>query len=876
RWTCLPPEPRSTLKSSDTPDVCRCNSIDVFWSAFNAEQADLRNHTDLSDDHCTYYNNTRTVVCSGSQVIEVPTLKTLIEEVNTMIFDETNIKCLEEQAATERLPKSRGLGFTNGALSEIKPGFLAEIRTNELTLSNNSLSEWNFSWFASENSSNITSINLAQNFIQFLPNPEVGPEFVLPHLNTLTLSDNPLLVIPPDLFKPLTHSPVKCLGLRNCCLENFGKDDNNNITSSLKFLRHLESLDLSNNPRLTSYKLSRFLSPLRGRRLHTLVLSGNGYVTVPYSALETVSSSLENLDLHSSSFSCLDNSSFPYLPRLRILNLDFSRISSLLPGTFDSTPNLESLSLQSNHFLNIPPALRLPTLKELNFKGNPRIEDEHEECAFLLENDSFRGMTGLEYLNLAETPLQHIYTGQFLGMRSLQSLTLTRCLIRTIEPGAFATLENLHALYLNSNLLELLDNNSFSGLHNLTILNLNDNDITLTRPYPSPVIPLVASEVQSHKKSVERYNGERYDEQSGEKENYLGSETSFSTSPRPFSMLKKLQKLFLASNRIGELIPVFDDLESLTFLDLKRNVVYDWTKRVLQFNLNLSKLDLEDNRLTSFTDAMIQDFNNENLIEINIKMNSFICSCSLYDAQEKLNSENFVDYEGYTCTVEDTFPEEHRLFTDDPGDCSPEAPDDSKSSKTSNVFLVVASIGLVTTALAAAFVFRRKRLRNGDSIDAKREEIQTKISYQYDVFICYAATDKKWVFNTLLPVFENTFGLQVCVHERDFEPGDMIVENISSSISKSRKVLFVVSPASISSHWCRLELDYTRVSSVNEGTNKLIMLQKEAVPPEDQPQNLRHILNTRTYIEWTEDSRVQALAWTKLRRVLTKQRGSAK
>ena len=72
----------------------------------------------------------------------------------------------------------------------------------------------------------------------------------------------------------------------------------------------------------------------------------------------------------------------------------------------------------------------------------------------------------------------------------------------------------------------------------------------------------------------------------------------------------------------------------------------------------------------------------------------------------------------------------------------------------------------------------------------------------------------------------------------------------------------------VRSEWCILELDIANYESVASNNSKLIILQKEEVPLEMQPQNLRSLLQTRTYIAWSEDEEGQKTFWPKIQRAV--------
>ncbi|XP_060891850.1 uncharacterized protein LOC132972782 isoform X3 [Labrus mixtus] len=73
----------------------------------------------------------------------------------------------------------------------------------------------------------------------------------------------------------------------------------------------------------------------------------------------------------------------------------------------------------------------------------------------------------------------------------------------------------------------------------------------------------------------------------------------------------------------------------------------------------------------------------------------------------------------------------------------------------------------------------------------------------YHVFISYSSTDYQWT-HFLIEQLES-FGLQVCYHERDFIPVRTVLENMSDCIQESQKVLLVLSSEFVRSRWCLLE-----------------------------------------------------------------------
>ena len=47
-----------------------------------------------------------------------------------------------------------------------------------------------------------------------------------------------------------------------------------------------------------------------------------------------------------------------------------------------------------------------------------------------------------------------------------------------------------------------------------------------------------------------------------------------------------------------------------------------------------------------------------------------------------------------------------------------------------------------------------------------------KRAHQYDAFVSYNANDEGWVLGELLPKLEDEQGWRLCLHHRDFQPGE--------------------------------------------------------------------------------------------------------
>lgn len=78
--------------------------------------------------------------------------------------------------------------------------------------------------------------------------------------------------------------------------------------------------------------------------------------------------------------------------------------------------------------------------------------------------------------------------------------------------------------------------------------------------------------------------------------------------------------------------------------------------------------------------------------------------------------------------------------------------------------------------------------------------------FTYDVFVSYSDKDRNWVLDEFIPNIEKRAEINICLHERDFQVGLSILENIIQCMDMSRSLLLVVSESFLKSNWCAFEM----------------------------------------------------------------------
>lgn len=117
--------------------------------------------------------------------------------------------------------------------------------------------------------------------------------------------------------------------------------------------------------------------------------------------------------------------------------------------------------------------------------------------------------------------------------------------------------------------------------------------------------------------------------------------------------------------------------------------------------------------------------------------------------------------------------------------------------------------------------------------------------YKYDVFVTFSNQDLNWVNKELLPLLEK-HKLNYCIHDRDFEIGKPVVDNMADSVYTSRKVLAIMSHNYMSSKFCRGELEMALYRSTEMGDASVIVMRIDGVDRSKLPKALRN----RTFLDY--------------------------
>uniref|UniRef100_A0A1A9V422 TIR domain-containing protein n=1 Tax=Glossina austeni TaxID=7395 RepID=A0A1A9V422_GLOAU len=176
------------------------------------------------------------------------------------------------------------------------------------------------------------------------------------------------------------------------------------------------------------------------------------------------------------------------------------------------------------------------------------------------------------------------------------------------------------------------------------------------------------------------------------------------------------------------------------------------------------------------------------------------------------------------------------------------------------------------TSLRSATLLSRAFKKRADKFIISAHNCPNMI---YDLFISYCQSDRNWILQELLPNIEDTNEISLCLHERDFQIGVTILDNIMSCMDRSRAIMLLISSNFLLSHWCQFEMYLAQHSIFDASKNHLIIVFLEDIPKVKRPKTLQYLMQIKTYIKWPRDgknttrlSEERKIFWKRLKRAL--------
>lgn len=121
---------------------------------------------------------------------------------------------------------------------------------------------------------------------------------------------------------------------------------------------------------------------------------------------------------------------------------------------------------------------------------------------------------------------------------------------------------------------------------------------------------------------------------------------------------------------------------------------------------------------------------------------------------------------------------------------------------------------------------------------------------KYHIFLSYKTENRDRRIAIQIDRLLRGKGYQCCLHERDFLPGNAIVDNIDKNIERSIKVVFLLSENSSASEWCQYELTMTETFHIQNKGYKPIILKLDQCKLPDAIKRYTYLSADRPTEEW--------------------------
>jgi len=286
---------------------------------------------------------------------------------------------------------------------------------------------------------------------------------------------------------------------------------------------------------------------------------------------------------------------------------------------------------------------------------------------------------------------------------------------------------------------------------------------------------------------------------------------------------KKVFVLNFSGNNISYLQPR-DYFKHTSYLDLSNSQLLNITDNAWLQLSNVDQIYLHNNLLTTI--PSVANISNFKFTVLSLHNNPLSCSCDQAWLKTYMNSvyDRLHNPLAILCHSPPRLKGRGIFTINDAEFCR-----DPIVSSVDNNTQIVSTISIISVITAVVFVavfilirvFRVKVFSTLGYHLFDRDECEGE-EMDYDVFLAFAHEDTVQA-KKLLAVLELN-SCKVCFHQRDFPPGETIMNNIIESIYKSKRVLCLISLNFLLSQYCMEEFDIALCNSIQLKRRRVIAI----------------------------------------------------
>lgn len=740
-------------------------------------------------------------------------------------------------------------------------------------------------------------------------------------LSTLEISRNKLTTLPQDIFKPLRNlSTLQMASNKFSTLPEELLSQNLNLTSfGFNFnygnLSTLPSRFLSNLPKLKEVRLLyNKLTVLPedifwgSSSLKNISLRGNALSTLPKNIFNE-SKDLGTLDISSNKLNSLPDGIFRAMYKLEKLEMQKNNLTSISKDLFLGLTGLKILNLENNGISSVHPKGFYPlrALEIANLSHNQiTFEESLTVNAEFGQNSPIAQCFELRELDLSSNNITVIFPDWIFILTKLQSLDLKYNQISFLLAMDFQFLSqnirvdirhnNIRGIHLKDAEL-IADTQALSSSRNVQVL-VEENPIIcdcymydflsylnggmhpnvqklvhiipdqLKCAGPESMDHILVSDLKPETFTCYNDNCPEKCECWSRPDDYTiianCSYKNFTTAPERIvtdSMKGLKVVLDLTGNFLTEM-PLLNQSgnANITEMFLSHNNISRISPDAIY--PSLETLELHNNNLVRLDSKVVEILKTStSLKELTIHGNPWKCDCEASDLVSFVQTKFKKIPHVLNVTCEGSRQPLSKMTAND---LCPVA-----TGMIVGVSFGIALLGLLIGTLAA--LYYRYQVEVKVWLFAHQmflwfvTEEELDKDKLYDAFISYSHKDEDFVVNKLVPKLEEEpKPFKLCLHFRDWMPGEWIPTQIARSVEDSRRTIVVLSPNFLESVWGRMEFRAAHSQALSEGRARVIVVLFGDIGPTDNlDPELQAYLNMNTYVEWGDP-----WFWDKLRYAL--------
>ncbi|XP_071080769.1 toll-like receptor 13 [Haliotis cracherodii] len=585
-------------------------------------------------------------------------------------------------------------------------------------------------------------------------------------------------------------------------------------------------------------------------------------------SIPDLQTSTTSLNFSSNYLSGITRKTFRNITQLKDLILRNNSITDISGDAFQDMKWLEVLDLRYNNVqLNFSVISRLKSLRVLNVANNdiswtaadvpwyltsisflsnsltelPRfcVHTNYSQLRFLdlrinaigyMSNDSMKCLTDLEHISLADNFLLRIYSDTFSSLSNLQ----------------YISFNNAFRIYSTN---EVLEEYAF-------------NNSAVKKLYLAGIVKFGYLDYIFNPKALRGCTGVTWLDLSYNSMIYLNN----SYLKALLSGLDKIEVLRMPRCQLSFFPNVISNFHQLTYIDLHGNRIMSLDPGVFANLTKLKTLNLSQNAIQVISEALFSIPIREQLSKVNLAFNNFVCTCAnlWFVTWAKADKSKFINFpESYRCGYPLNLQSTLLI-------------DANVSEETCRIspylFPIVYGFSLVSIVLIVVIsIAYRLRWRIRYYIHMLRYKKRKQVDeerYMYDAFVLYCEDDSRWVRNNIIPRIEDEANFKLCIHERDFIPGEYIVDNIVTNLDNSRNVIMVLSNSFILSPWCQFELALIQKRALEKDEGYVVVVLLENIEARNMTSSLYALFQTTTYITWPDEEEDRHVFWIRLKHCL--------